>query len=558
MARRGGEARTRAEIEPLGRRARRFARSKHRQLIAGLLALAIVVGVVASVGQGAMSPVPASAAGDDYPWKTSDPNLLNPGLRFNFRNCTDFVAWRLNVQQGRTSAPWAFTWSSLAFPAGNGNANGWRQGAINSGYSVDNKPAVGAVAWWDSSASSSEGHVALVSKVNADGSVAVEEYNQRFDHNYGTRPSVRADAYLHIADTGSEPPPPPVQKPQTISFGSLADRVYGEAPFSVSASATSGLPVSFTAGPGGICSISGTTVSVGEIGTCTVTAKQAGNADWLAAPDVSRSFKVNKAATTTNLSADPPGEVEFAQPVTFTANVSVDPPGSGTPTGTVDLTEGGRTLASGPVGSTTFTTDRLTPGDHVITATYSGDNHFEGSSASTTQKVTCATTITKSVPGTITVKGTVCIEPGVTIGGYVNIQKGGALAVNGATLRGGINSWRARAIRVCDTTSRASLQAAATDGFVIVGDAQGDCAGNAFRGGIEVLSTLGFVSVAHNEVGGTTDVSWSKHEGGTPEVAGNRITGFLKCFSNELAPNNVGQPNSVRANRQGQCKVPGF
>src|SRR5262249_32461081 len=145
---------------------------------------------------------------------------------------------------------------------------------------------------------------------------------------------------------------------------------------------------------------------------------------------------------------------EFARPVTFTASVSVNPPGSGNPTGTVDITEGSHTLAGGPVDSTSFTTDRLAPGDHTITATYSGDSHFFGSSGSTTEKVTCATMITKSVPGTITVRGTTCIEPGVTVGGYINVQKGGALAVNGATLRGGINAWQARAVLVCDTTSR--------------------------------------------------------------------------------------------------------
>ncbi len=361
-----------------------------------------------------------------------------------------------------------------------------------------------------------------------------------------------------IAFGGVVTPPPPVQQAQTISFGALPDRVFGEAAFNVSATATSGLPVSFSAGPAGVCSIAGSTVSVGEIGTCTVTAKQAGNADWLAAPDVSRTFNVTKASTTTTVGADPPGEVEFATAVTFTANVSVNAPGSGTPTGTVDLTEGGRTLASGPVGGASFTTDRLAPGDHTITATYSGDQHFFGSSGSTTEKVTCSTTITKSVPGTITVKGTVCIEPGVTIGGYVNVQKGGALAINGATLRGGINAWQARAILVCGSSVRASLQAAATAGFVIVGDATGDCEGNAFRGGVEALSTAGFVSVAGNEVGGTTEVSWSRQDGGAPEIAGNRITGFLKCFSNDVAPTNDGQSNSVHANRQGQCKVPAF
>src|SRR4051812_28085855 len=38
------------------------------------------------------------SAADDYPWPNANPNSLSP-LRFNYRNCTDFVAWRLNEQE---------------------------------------------------------------------------------------------------------------------------------------------------------------------------------------------------------------------------------------------------------------------------------------------------------------------------------------------------------------------------------------------------------------------------------------------------------------------------
>lgn len=56
--------------------------------------------------------------------------------------------------------------------------------------------------------------------------------------------------------------------------------------------ASSSLPVSFTAS--GNCSVSGSTVSVTGIGSCTVTAHQSGNGNWNAAPDVSQTFNIVK------------------------------------------------------------------------------------------------------------------------------------------------------------------------------------------------------------------------------------------------------------------------
>jgi hypothetical protein len=60
----------------------------------------------------------------------------------------------------------------------------------------------------------------------------------------------------------------------------------------VSASASSGLSVSFSSLTPGVCSVSGTTVTLLTGGTCTVRASQAGNATYGAAPDVDRSFTI--------------------------------------------------------------------------------------------------------------------------------------------------------------------------------------------------------------------------------------------------------------------------
>ncbi len=90
----------------------------------------------------------------------------------------------------------------------------------------------------------------------------------------------------------------PVMQEQTINFGPLGNEVFGTPPFSVSATATSGLTVSFAPNPPGVCSVSGTTVTLDSVGTCTIQATQAGNANWAPAPAVNQSFSVTQASQT--------------------------------------------------------------------------------------------------------------------------------------------------------------------------------------------------------------------------------------------------------------------
>lgn len=85
--------------------------------------------------------------------------------------------------------------------------------------------------------------------------------------------------------------------PQTITFGSLANKTFGDAPFSISATATSSLTVSFavTSGP---ATLSGTTLTLTGVGTVTIRASQAGNTTYDAAPNVDQSFTVSAVAGT--------------------------------------------------------------------------------------------------------------------------------------------------------------------------------------------------------------------------------------------------------------------
>jgi len=77
---------------------------------------------------------------------------------------------------------------------------------------------------------------------------------------------------------------------QTITFAPLSNKPFGSAPFTVSAQASSGLAVSFSSATPAVCTVSGSTVTLGAIGLCTIVASQPGNADYQQASPVSESF----------------------------------------------------------------------------------------------------------------------------------------------------------------------------------------------------------------------------------------------------------------------------
>ena len=88
------------------------------------------------------------------------------------------------------------------------------------------------------------------------------------------------------------------QQAQTISFDALANQVLGAAPFTVTATASSGLPVSFNSQTTYVCTVAGSTVTLAALGTCIIRATQAGNASYAAAMPVNRSFTVTASAIT--------------------------------------------------------------------------------------------------------------------------------------------------------------------------------------------------------------------------------------------------------------------
>jgi hypothetical protein len=147
---------------------------------------------------------------------------------------------------------------------------------------------------------------------------------------------------------------------QTITFDPLPDRVYGDAPFVITATASSGLPVSYTV-VSGPATLSGNTVTVTGVGDVTIRASQPGDFTRLPALPVEQTFSVGKAPATVtlaNLSHTYDGSAKSATVTTVPANR------------TVDLRYNGEQTAPYQIGS------------YEVTAVISDDN-YEGSASGT-------------------------------------------------------------------------------------------------------------------------------------------------------------------------------
>ena len=84
--------------------------------------------------------------------------------------------------------------------------------------------------------------------------------------------------------------------PQTITFGALSQQKAGDASFSLAATASSGLPVSFSTS--GSAELSGNILTLTGSGNVTMTASQPGNNTYAAAANVAQSFFVVPPANT--------------------------------------------------------------------------------------------------------------------------------------------------------------------------------------------------------------------------------------------------------------------
>lgn len=126
----------------------------------------------------------SAGQGNDYPWVSELSRNQGGGLSplgYYYRECVDFVAWRLNRDAGASAnGPYIWTWSNLT-PNG-GNASQWKSAWVNHGWATGTTPQVGAVAWFPG-----QNHVAYVSSILASGEIVIDEYNLGGQHEYDQR-----------------------------------------------------------------------------------------------------------------------------------------------------------------------------------------------------------------------------------------------------------------------------------------------------------------------------------------------------------------------------------
>lgn len=147
-----------------------------------------------------------------------------------------------------------------------------------------------------------------------------------------------------------------VKADQTITFTALSDKNFGDADFTVGATAESSLDVVFSAS--GSCTVTGDTVSLTTKGICTITASQSGDSNWNAASDVAQSFEIHDVtapvitrtgdasvtqdlqSTYVDLGATALDDVDGVVAVTTTSNVNTNAEGTYTVTYSAIDTEG--------------------------------------------------------------------------------------------------------------------------------------------------------------------------------------------------------------------------
>lgn len=112
---------------------------------------------------------------DDYPYRSASPDDADR-WGFFYRECTSFVAYRLNRLRG-------FAFSNRMRGGHFGDAGHWDDNARALGFRVDRRPTVGSVMVRDSG---TWGHVAVVARVTKR-RFLVEEYNHDVGHGYGRR-----------------------------------------------------------------------------------------------------------------------------------------------------------------------------------------------------------------------------------------------------------------------------------------------------------------------------------------------------------------------------------
>ncbi|WP_374008229.1 hypothetical protein [Delftia lacustris] len=164
----------------------------------------------------------------------------------------------------------------------------------------------------------------------------------------------------------------PLPTPQSITFPAQASHNFvsgGSFAIDPSATASSGLPVSYFSSTTGVCTVSASTVTMVSAGTCTVVASQAGNAQWEPADDVSVNITIVPLPATQSITFPAQANHNFV----FGDSFVINPPataGSGLPVSYASSTPAVCTV----LGSTVT---MVSAGTCTVVASQGGNAHWQ-------------------------------------------------------------------------------------------------------------------------------------------------------------------------------------
>ncbi len=223
---------------------------------------------------------------------------------------------------------------------------------------------------------------------------------------------------------------------QSISFGSLPSKTYGDAPFGLSATASSGLAVSFSilSGP---ATISGSTLTMTGAGTVTVRASQAGNTNWNSAAPVDQAFTVGKGSQSISFGSLPNktyGDAPFSLSATASSSLAVSfsvlsgpatISGStltmtGAGTATVRASQAGCVVFSGPAAISGSVVTITGAGTVTVRASQTGDTNWNAAAPVYQAFTVAQTTITVTADNKSKVCGAANPPLTASYSGFVN------------------------------------------------------------------------------------------------------------------------------------------
>jgi hypothetical protein len=199
-------------------------------------------------------------------------------------------------------------------------------------------------------------------------------------------------------------------------------------------------------------------------GTHSLRVSYSGDSNLAASNSTAYTLTVNKAAATTAITSNA-NPATVGQSVTLTATLA--PPSGTTATGTITFLDGATTLGAVAVtnNSAQFTASNLTTGSHSITAQYSGDTNFSGSTSSALSETVNLSSVNLTVSsnnnpsvygqsvtftvsaqplaGSITPTGTITFLDGTTTLG-TSVLSGGAAQLPASALAVGSHSITAK------------------------------------------------------------------------------------------------------------------